>query len=68
MGGGTKHMLLLAMTTVTIVTMATTKMSHSSPQKHILDPGAIASKDLHGIFSLIYAHICVRNQAVLGHC
>ena len=53
--------------TMTTVTMATIKISNFLPQNHIFGPGAIASKGLHGIFSLIYVHISVTNQAVLGH-
>ena len=41
-------------------------MSDFAPQNYIYGPDAIASKGLHGLFSVIYIHISVHNQDVLG--
>ena len=59
---------LVTMTTAAKVTIATMKMTNFSPQKQTFGPGAITSMGLHEIFSLIYVHISVHNQAILGGC
>ena len=63
------HILLVIMTTVAMVTMATMTMSNFWPQNYIFGLGTIASKEWNEIFSPIYVHICVLNtvcQDTLG--
>ncbi len=54
------------MTTVTIVTMATMKISSFAPQNHIFCTGAIASKGLHEKLPLICVLLHDKSQAALG--
>ena len=60
------NIFVVTMITVAMVTMAAMEMSIFGPQNHKFGPGAIASKRLHEIYSLIFVYIGVLNLAILG--